>query len=85
LGRRRISGGGAGSAYVLEESSNKPLLVRAAWCSDEAIRMMLANPQAFGVETDNSLRQYERGYTGAVVPQLDFDGKPHGQFRFRVE
>jgi len=55
---------GAGCAYVLEETSNKPLLVRAAWCSDEAIRMMLANPQAFGVEFDEPLQQYAQGYTG---------------------
>ncbi len=55
---------GAGCAYVLDETNNKPLLVRAAWCSDEAVRMMLANPQAFGVEFDEPLQQYERGYTG---------------------
>jgi S-DNA-T family DNA segregation ATPase FtsK/SpoIIIE len=59
---------GAGCGYVKEEMSNKPMLVRAAWCSDEAIRMMLANPQAFGVEHDESLRQYEQGYTGAFMP-----------------
>jgi S-DNA-T family DNA segregation ATPase FtsK/SpoIIIE len=68
---------GAGYAYVLEETSNKSLLVRAAWCSDEAIRMMLADPQAFGVESDESLPQYEQGYTGAdALVQLGFDGQP---------
>jgi S-DNA-T family DNA segregation ATPase FtsK/SpoIIIE len=29
---------GAGCAYVRDEFSSKPVLVRAAWCSDEAIR-----------------------------------------------
>jgi len=68
---------GAGCAYVLEETSNKPLLVRAAWCSDEAIRMMLANPQAFGVAFDEPLQQYAQGYTGADASvQLGFDGQP---------
>jgi len=33
---------GAGCAYVKEEMSNKPVLVRAAWCSDDDIKGMLA-------------------------------------------
>jgi DNA segregation ATPase FtsK/SpoIIIE-like protein len=76
---------GAGCAFVLEETSNKPLLVRAAWCSDEAVRMMLTDPQAFGVESDNSLRQYEQGYAGAdTSAQSKPDGQPTdaGQLRW---
>jgi S-DNA-T family DNA segregation ATPase FtsK/SpoIIIE len=76
---------GAGCAYVLDETNNRPLLVRAAWCSDEAIRMMLANPQAFGVESDDSLRQYEQGYTGAnTSAQSEPDSQPSdaGQLRW---
>jgi S-DNA-T family DNA segregation ATPase FtsK/SpoIIIE len=55
---------GAGSAYVKDELTNEMVLVRAAWCSDQAIRMMLANPQAFDVAYDEPLRQYEQGYGG---------------------
>jgi hypothetical protein len=68
---------GAGCAYVKDELSNKAVLVRAAFCSDQAIRMMLANPQAFGVEDDESLREYGQGYTGAnTTAQLDFNNHP---------
>jgi S-DNA-T family DNA segregation ATPase FtsK/SpoIIIE len=57
---------GAGSAYVKDELTNEIVLVRAAWCSDEAIRMMLANPQAFDVASDEPLQQYEQGYGGQM-------------------
>lgn len=67
---------GAGCAFVKEEMSNKALLVRAAWCSDEAIRMMLANPQAFGVQVkDESKGRYEQGY----------GQQPLQQWQYRIE
>jgi hypothetical protein len=77
---------GAGCGYVISEENAKPMLVRAAWCSDEAIKRKLGVPLAAQIETAGAgYPEYEQGYTGAVVPQLDFDGKPLGQFRFRVE
>jgi hypothetical protein len=67
---------GAGSAYVKQDMTGKPVLVRAAWVSDAAIKGgMLPQNQPLQQQA------YESGY----VPQLDFDGKPRGQFRFRVE
>lgn len=51
---------GAGSAYVKDELTSEMVLVRAAWCSDEAIHMMTARPQAFGVQ----VQQYQQGYGG---------------------
>jgi hypothetical protein len=60
---------GAGCAYVKEEMGDGMLLVRAAWCSDQAIIMMMARPQAFGVQVHlESTSQYEQGYT----PQPDW-------------
>ena len=73
---------GAGCAYVREEMGEGMLLVRAAWCSDEAIRMMMARPQAFGVQVQSEpTGQYEQGY----APQLDWNGQPMRQFRYRNE
>jgi S-DNA-T family DNA segregation ATPase FtsK/SpoIIIE len=34
--------GGAGVAYVLDEVSMRPLMIRAPWCSDETIKRVLA-------------------------------------------
>ena len=73
---------GAGCGYVISEENAKPMLVRCAWCSDEAIKGKLDVPSDALVEVPGiGYPEYERGY----VPQLDFDGKPLGQFRFRVE
>ncbi|HJT55284.1 MAG TPA: FtsK/SpoIIIE domain-containing protein [Ktedonobacteraceae bacterium] len=37
---------GAGCAYIKDELNTKPLLVRAAWCSDEEIRHRLSSSTA---------------------------------------
>jgi hypothetical protein len=68
---------GAGCAYVREEMGEGMLLVRAAWCSDQAIRMMMAKPQAFGVQVQSeTTQQYEQGH----APQLDWNDQPLRQF-----
>jgi DNA segregation ATPase FtsK/SpoIIIE, S-DNA-T family len=71
---------GAGCAYVKEELGDGMLLVRAAWCSDEAIRMMM-NPQAFGVQVQcEPTPQYGQGY----VPQLGWNDQPLPDLQYRV-
>ena len=58
---------GAGVAYLLDETSMKPKLVRAAWCSDDDIQGMLA-----GVPVPlQPLLSETAG--AAVVPQLGLD------------
>jgi hypothetical protein len=72
---------GAGCAYVKEEMGDGMLLVRAAWCSDEAIRMMMTRPQAFGVQVQSeSMPQYRQGY----VQQSDWNGQPLPSQQYRV-
>ena len=71
---------GAGCAYVKEEMGGGMLLVRAAFCSDDAIRMM-TQPQAFGVQVQSeSMPQYRQGY----VPQLGWNGQPLPGLQSRV-
>lgn len=64
---------GAGCAYVKEEMGDGMLLVRAAWCSDEAIRMMMTKPQAFGVQVRSE-----------PMPQLGWNGQPLPGLQYRV-
>jgi len=61
---------GQGCGYVISEGTAKPKLVRAAWCSDEAIKGKLGVPLSAQLEVPNAYPEYGQGY----VPQLDFDG-----------
>jgi DNA segregation ATPase FtsK/SpoIIIE, S-DNA-T family len=62
---------GQGAGYAISETSLRPVCLRPAWYSDEAIRAAL-----YG-RTVRPLPQ------GQVVPQLGFDGQ--SQLRYRVE
>ncbi len=84
---------GAGCAYVLEEMSAKPKLVRAAWCSDEDIKQRLGVSlsemypelqQSGGAPLqphDEPVSGYEQGY----APQSGFDSQPLQQWQHREE
>ena len=71
-----LGAAGAGVGYVISEESNQPLCVRAAWCSDEAIKRKLGAPAEALLETPPlAYPAYEQGYP----PQLGFDGQPLDQ------
>lgn len=60
--------GGAGVAYVLDEVSMRPMMVRAPWCSDETIKRVLASVPAKAVvgaqdvKDEQSARQLQPGW-----------------------
>jgi len=71
-----LGAAGAGVGYVISEENNQPLCVRAAWCSDEAIKRKLGAPAEALLETPSlDYPSYEQGYP----PQLGFDGQPLDQ------
>jgi hypothetical protein len=70
---------GQGVGYAISETTLRPICLRPAWYSDEAIRAVRAG--AFV----RPLSQAHEAKDGRVVPQLGFDGKQLGQFRYRVE
>ncbi|HEU4966359.1 MAG TPA: hypothetical protein VFT53_02665 [Candidatus Saccharimonadales bacterium] len=69
---------GAGVAYVMDETSLKPLCVRAAWCGDEVIQRLLVEPAhqavSLGAQSEDEL----------LIEQLDWNGKPY-QLGYRPE
>lgn len=67
---------GAGVAYVMDETSLKPLCVRAAWCGDEVIQRLLVEPAHTAVSTQPE--------DELCIEQLDWDGKPY-QLGYRPE
>jgi hypothetical protein len=73
-----------GVAYVISETTLKPVLVRAAWCSDSDIQGMLsgvpAQPQPL-LNTGGAAAQVKDEPTG----QLDWNGQPLQQFQYSVE
>jgi S-DNA-T family DNA segregation ATPase FtsK/SpoIIIE len=58
---------GAGCAYVLEEMSAKPKLVRAAWCSDDDIRRLLGGSPPSLQLTDGVDEDGETDWLGRPV------------------
>lgn len=77
---------GAGCAFIKDEMTSKPVLVRAAWCSDQAIRMMMANPRAFGVQLREDLPvRSEQTYQQGYVQQSSFDNQPVQQRQYNQE
>lgn len=76
--------GGAGVAYVLDVMSMEPRLVRAAWCSDDDIRSMMAGLPKPGTPSGpvwEQLRVKDEQLSG----QLDWNGQPHQQWQYKVE
>ncbi len=75
---------GAGVAYVISETSLKPICVRAAWCSDEDIQGMLssvpARPQPL-LDAGGAAAQVKDEPTG----QLDWNGQPLLGVQHRVD
>ena len=75
---------GSGVAYVLDELTMEPRLVRSAWCSDDDIRGMLSGvpvrPQPLE-DTGGAAAQVKEEST----VQLDWNGQPMRQFRYRNE
>ena len=70
--------GGAGVAYVLDEVSMKPLMVRAPWCSDETIKRVLSRPARSVVHTDG-LKTDDLSLQPGLTPQ------PLQQWQYTVE
>ena len=73
-----------GVAYVISETTLKPVLVRAAWCSDSDIQGMLSGAPAQSqplLNTGGAAAQVKDEPTG----QLDWNGQPLQQFPYRVE
>jgi DNA segregation ATPase FtsK/SpoIIIE, S-DNA-T family len=67
---------GAGTGYVMTPDRREPLLVRAAWCSDVAVRRKLGAPADAVLETPPlDYPAYEQGYP----LQLGFDSQPLDQ------
>jgi DNA segregation ATPase FtsK/SpoIIIE, S-DNA-T family len=68
--------GGAGVAYVLDEVSMKPLMVRAPWCSDETIQRVLTQSRQQTVSTGNYVKDEDlsgqQGWTITMSQQLNF-------------
>jgi hypothetical protein len=73
-----LGNAGAGVAYVMSETRLKPICVRAAWCDDEAIQQALVEPVQKVVDAT-------QGKDENLSGQLDWSGKPLGQFRYTVE
>jgi S-DNA-T family DNA segregation ATPase FtsK/SpoIIIE len=63
-----------GVAYVISETTLKPVLVRAAWCDDAVIQQALLGP----VRKAGSIDQLK---TDDLSSQLDWNGQPLRQFR----
>lgn len=69
-----IGTAGAGVAFVISETTLKPVCVRAAWCNDDVIRrMLLDEPAQQAIQAGNWV-QDER-----------LSGQPIQQFRYRTE
>jgi len=71
---------GAGCAYVKGETG-KPVLVRAAWCSDEQIKRLFAATQ--GMTPEQQYRAYEQGYMPPIT--WSDDEQPPQQWQHREE
>ena len=74
-----LGAAGAGVAYVISETTLKPVCVRAPWCSDEIIRHVLQNAfkRAANASQDVKNEQDE--------PLWERDTQPLHQFQYRVE
>jgi len=73
---------GSGVAYVLDEMTMEPRLVRAAWCSDDDIRGMLQGallPPYKPVSPSDAVKDED------VSGQLGWDGQPLPNWQYRVE
>jgi S-DNA-T family DNA segregation ATPase FtsK/SpoIIIE len=71
---------GAGCAYVKGEAG-KPVLVRAAWCSDEQIKRLFAATQ--GMTPEQQYRAYEQGYMPPII--WSDDEQPPQQWQHRQD
>ncbi len=71
-----------GVAYVISETTQKPVCVRAAWCSDDDIQGML---QSAALPPYKPLSPSDAVKDEDVSGQLDWNGEPLGQFQYRVE
>lgn len=72
---------GAGVAYVISETTMKPIKVRAAWCSDEDIQGMLVRSAPRPVIDAGCSMVKDENLSG----QLDWNGQPLRQFRHWLE
>ncbi len=68
---------GAGVAYVLEETTRKPRLVRAPWCSDETIRSVLARYAVPALPEADAVKDEPLDITGPL-PAV-------GRWQFKIE
>jgi hypothetical protein len=64
---------GAGVAYVISETRQKPICVRAAWCSDEDIQGML---QSSSVPPSQPMSPVDAVKDENLSGQLDWNGQP---------
>ena len=67
-----------GVAFVISETTLKPVLVRAAWCDDTVIQQALLQPVRKAVSIDQLK-------TDDLSSQLDWNGQPLRQFRHVLE
>lgn len=73
-----LGNAGAGVAYVISETTRKPVCVRSAWCDDLAIQGLLVEPAQKAIGSGNQVKDEPTG-------QLDWNGQPLGQFKYRTE
>lgn len=73
-----LGNAGAGVAYVISETTLKPVCVRSAWCDDLMIQRMLAQPVQKVVD---ALQGKDENISG----QFDWNGQPLQQWNYRLE
>jgi hypothetical protein len=73
---------GAGAAYVISETTLKPIYVRAPWCSDEVIKQAYLKYSAIRARRMTHTDQLQ---IDDLSGQLDWNGQPLQQWQYKVE